>query len=80
MKVHPYDDLQEICSNDSADAQKSLGYVVVTTRGKTSAKKQSWDEVSGDLASQSSPFSAFAKWSPISKKLKCMSLTFIDGL
>jgi hypothetical protein len=60
MKVYLHVDLQEICPIGWADAQESLDYVVVI--GKSyQCKKQSWDEVSWDLASQSSPIVSHAK-------------------
>jgi hypothetical protein len=51
MNVHLYVDQQGIYPIEWADAQESLGYVIVSVK----SKKQSWDEVSEDPASQSTP-------------------------
>jgi hypothetical protein len=56
MKAHLYVDLHEISSIGWANAQKSLGYVIVTGKAYQLQEAISWG-----LASQSSPTADHAK-------------------
>ena len=63
MKVHLQVDLQGICPIGWADAQESLGYVIMSKR-HISSKKQSWDEISGVVPLQSTPITAMQSHEP----------------